>query len=119
MGGGAPPNQKLSAQRAELVHAVLMGERDTFAKIADETGTEDDWKQILKWSSEAFLHVPKLRASDEEEPDPRNHKINVPGSSTAMVPRPCTPAGNQKDLGGTKRNEESSRSRGWKTKFAN
>src|SRR5690606_9637842 len=52
-----------------MVHAVLMGDRDTFVSIADETGTDEDWKQILKWSSEAFLEVPKLVSADAEESD--------------------------------------------------
>src|SRR5690606_39382974 len=29
--------------------------------------SDEDWKQILKWSSEAFLEVPKLVSADAEE----------------------------------------------------
>jgi len=49
--GGEAGNQRLSEQRAELVHAVLMGNRDKFAEIAQATHKVSDYKQILKWAS--------------------------------------------------------------------
>src|SRR5690606_22228254 len=49
--GGEAGNQELSEQRAELVHAVLMGGRDKFAEIAQATHKVSDYKQILKWAS--------------------------------------------------------------------
>src|SRR5690606_17709787 len=49
--GGEAGNQGLSEQRAELVHAVLMGNRDKFAEIAQATHKVSDYKQILKWAS--------------------------------------------------------------------
>src|SRR5690606_21969646 len=52
--GGDKDNQKLSEQRAEMVHAVLMGQRDKFAELAQATHKVSDYKQILKWASVAL-----------------------------------------------------------------
>jgi len=71
--GSDASNDKLSAQRGELVHAVLMGGsagRDKFVDLAMETGTVSDWKQVLKWSAAAFPSVDPLAPSDSEEPPP-------------------------------------------------
>lgn len=76
--GGPTENKTLSEERAELVHAVLMGGedgRETFKRIASKTGLVSDWKQILKWSSVALAEVPPLEvvavdgaSSDTETP---------------------------------------------------
>ena len=59
--GSDQSNDKLSAQRAELVHAVLTGNRDKFVEIASETGKVSDWKQIFRWTSAA---VPGFEGTD-------------------------------------------------------
>jgi len=71
--GSDASNDKLSVQRGELVHAVLMGGdegRSKFVDLAVETGTVSDWKQILKWSAAAFPAVDPLFPSDSEEDPP-------------------------------------------------
>jgi len=68
--GSDASNDKLSVQRGELVHAVLMGGsegRDKFVDLAMKTGTVSDWKQILKWSAAAFPSVDPLVPSDAED----------------------------------------------------
>ncbi len=70
--GGDKDNDKLSEQRAQLVHAVLIGGdagRSTFQDIANETGTVSDWKQILKWASAAFPSVEELVEDEAEDDD--------------------------------------------------
>jgi outer membrane protein OmpA-like peptidoglycan-associated protein len=80
--GSDKSNDKLSAKRAELTHAVLTGNRDTFVNIANETGKVSDWKQILKWSAAAFPMVPTLREGEEPGDDealPEGFALADPG----------------------------------------
>ncbi len=68
--GGDKSNDKLSAKRAELLHAVLTGKRDKFAEIANETGKVSDWKQIFKWASVALADIEPPPAKPGETPPP-------------------------------------------------
>ncbi|HXS17817.1 MAG TPA: OmpA family protein, partial [Polyangiaceae bacterium] len=68
--GSDKDNDKLSEQRAQLVHAVLTGGsegRSKFQDLANETGKVSDWKQILKWASAAFPAVEALVSDEEAE----------------------------------------------------
>jgi outer membrane protein OmpA-like peptidoglycan-associated protein len=66
--GSDANNDKLSSQRAQVVHAVLTGDREAFVSIADETGKVSDWKQILSWASIDLAVLFPLRASDDKGP---------------------------------------------------
>lgn len=55
--GADKSNDQLSEKRGELSHALLTGNRDKFAEIAQETGKVSDWKKILDWSSRTFADL--------------------------------------------------------------
>ncbi len=55
--GNDKSNDQLSAQRAELTHAVLAGNREKFAELAQQTGKVSDWKQIFRWASVALSDI--------------------------------------------------------------
>ena len=84
--GGDKDNDKLSEQRAQLVHAVLTGGaagRSTFQDIASETGTVSDWKQILKWASVAFQSVEELVEEEAEDDDSTSSDDEAPTEPAA------------------------------------
>jgi len=47
-------NQKLSNERAQCALALLLGDRDSFAQLADARHAVGDYKQILSFASKAF-----------------------------------------------------------------
>ena len=47
-------NQRLSEERAAATVALIVGDRDAFAKLADDRHQVADYKQILSWIAEAF-----------------------------------------------------------------
>ncbi len=71
--GSDAGNDALSEKRAQLTHAVLMGNRDEFVEVASETGKVSDWKQIFRWAAAALPTVPPLTgsgaANDDAEED--------------------------------------------------
>ena len=73
--GGPSDNTILSAQRAELVHALLMGGvpgRNTFTAIAQDTAKTEDLQQILKWTALAFTHTEELTSEEDNETSSEN-----------------------------------------------
>lgn len=55
--GGQAENKRLSEDRGKAVHALLMGERQAFADLAEKRHKVSDYKQILKWASVALADL--------------------------------------------------------------
>jgi len=92
--GSDKDNDKLSELRAEAVFAILRGgdeQRGRFVEIAQETGTVEDWKQILKWSTSAFsapLEPLTLEDEDEEAETPAEADtgtLNFSGADPGVI----------------------------------